>query len=186
MVGELMTLPLRLGARAAETALRTSLNVSGRTLNVAGQLIKTVTGGGADGAPARTEDAQTSAARESSAPAQEEPAAQPSARAPVDTVQSPPPPPAREPTHVSEEPVLVEERAEPGAEEGAGATIEIAEPWEDYDHMTAKNIAARLRSCSAAELAVVELYESANRNRETVLAAVKRELKTAGSDGRIT
>jgi hypothetical protein len=82
--------------------------------------------------------------------------------------------------------VLVDELAEPGAEDGAGANIEVAKPWEGYDQMTAKKIVARLRSSSAAELAMVELYESANRNRETVFAAVKRQLKTADRDGRNT
>src|SRR5205814_1916344 len=63
-------------------------------------------------------------------------------RAPV--VEAPPPPTpdprhrAPEPTgpaHVSEEPELVAEFAEPGAEEEAGAEVEIAEPWEGYDRM---------------------------------------------------
>ena len=89
-----------------------------------------------------------------------------------------------EPQHVSEEAVVVEELAEPGAEEGAGANVEIAEPWEGYDAMTAKDIIGRLRSCSDAELAVVELYENAKRHRETVLAAVEKELRAKNGDVR--
>jgi hypothetical protein len=181
MVGELITLPLRLGMRAADTALRTGMTVSGRTLQLAGELLKTFTGGetngaaprGADGQPERAPDRSRSTTTVSSS-AQPAPSRPPIAQEP----QAPP--------HVSEEPVLVDELAEPGAQDGAGANIEVAEPWEGYDQMTAKQIVARLRSSSAAQLAVVELYERENRERETVLAAVKRQLKTADRDGRTT
>jgi hypothetical protein len=84
-----------------------------------------------------------------------------------------------EPTHVSEQATIVRESAEPGAQDGAGATIRIDEPWQGYEQMTARDIAARLTGASPAELAAIQLYESANRNRQTVLQAVERELRTA-------
>src|SRR6185437_9967259 len=69
--------------------------------------------------------------------------------------EPPPPPPATRPLppepaepapppHVSEEPELVAEFAEPGAEDEAGAEVEIAEPWEGYDQMKAGEIQQRL------------------------------------------
>jgi hypothetical protein len=84
---------------------------------------------------------------------------------------------AEEPAHVSAEPELVEELAEPGAEDGAGAEVHIREPWEGYPHMTAREVTARLSGASAAELAAVELYERSNRGRQTILAAVARQLR---------
>ncbi|MGZ4296959.1 MAG: hypothetical protein ACXVE4_07330, partial [Solirubrobacteraceae bacterium] len=44
----------------------------------------------------------------------------------------PVPPITGEPSHVSEEPELVAEFAEPGAEEGVGAQLRIVEPWAGY------------------------------------------------------
>jgi hypothetical protein len=84
-----------------------------------------------------------------------------------------------EPAHVSEEPELVEEFAEPGAEEGAGAQLRILEPWEGYREMKADDIIQRLASASREELAAVELYELAGRNRKSVVAAAQRALKQA-------
>jgi hypothetical protein len=85
-----------------------------------------------------------------------------------------------EAVHVSEEPELVREVAEPGAEDGAGATITVAEPWNGYARMSAKDVIARARAGNPAELAAVRLYESRHRSRQTVLAAVDRQLKLAG------
>jgi hypothetical protein len=86
-------------------------------------------------------------------------------------------PASAEPEHVSEEAVLVEESAEAGAEDGAGANVHIAEPWEGYARMGAREVIARLEGASPAELAAVQLYESAGRNRQTVKAAVERRLR---------
>jgi hypothetical protein len=79
--------------------------------------------------------------------------------------------------HVSEEPELVREDAEPGAEEGAGAAITVLEPWNGYEKMSARDVIARARTANPAELAAVRLYESRHRSRQTVLAAVDRQLK---------
>jgi hypothetical protein len=84
-----------------------------------------------------------------------------------------------EPAHVSEEPELVEEFAEPGAEEGVGAQLRILEPWTGYSQMKAADVIARLASSSREEIAAVELYELAGRNRKSVVAAAQRALKQA-------
>jgi hypothetical protein len=81
------------------------------------------------------------------------------------------------PAHVSEEAELVSEFADPGAEEGAGASISIAEPWPGYRRMNASQVISRLADATPAELAAIELYEASNRNRQTVRAAAQRSLK---------
>ena len=72
------------------------------------------------------------------------------------------------------------EEAEPGAEEGAGASIRVDEPWDGYRRMSAREIVTRLATSSTAELAGVQLYESTHRKRQTVLAAVEREFAKPG------
>jgi hypothetical protein len=79
--------------------------------------------------------------------------------------------------HVSEEPRLVASFADAGAEDGAGATVHVAEPWKGYARMTATDVIARLTDASREELAAVELYESTHRARRTVLAAADRQLR---------
>jgi hypothetical protein len=91
--------------------------------------------------------------------------------------------PLEEPAHVSEEPELVDEFAEPGAEDGAGAEIHVREPWEGYRHMNARDVTARLSGASPAELAAVQLYESSTRGRQTILSAVTRQLRSATGNG---
>jgi hypothetical protein len=86
---------------------------------------------------------------------------------------------SEQPAHVSEEPELVREVAEPGAEDGAGARVTVMEPWKAYAHMNAREVIARARQAGSAELAAVRLYESRHRSRQTVLAAVDRQLKLA-------
>jgi hypothetical protein len=87
----------------------------------------------------------------------------------------------REPAHVSEETTLVREESEPGAEDGAGAALRVAEPWSGYARMNARDILARLSGRDSAELAAVQLYESTHRKRQTVLQAVDRELRAAAN-----
>lgn len=76
-----------------------------------------------------------------------------------------------EPVHVSEEPVLVAESAEAGAQDGAGAELRIEEPWEGYKSMTASEIRTRLRGADAATAAAVKLYEAGHKGRSSVLRA---------------
>lgn len=102
-------------------------------------------------------------------------------RAETGTVEPPPAEPGTvEPTHVSEEPVLVREEAEPGAEEGAGASVNVREPWDGYGKLSARDVVDRLTGATAAEIAAVQLYEMAHRSRQTVLQAAERQLKSAG------
>lgn len=81
------------------------------------------------------------------------------------------------PDHVDEEPVLVAEVAEEGAEDGAGAELHVEAPWDSYDRMTAADIRDRLAAASPAEAAAVELYESAGKSRRSVLDAAERALR---------
>ena len=101
-------------------------------------------------------------------------------RPPIPNPQSPIPeaPEAPvDPPHVSEEPELVAEFAEPGAEDEAGAEVQIEEPWEGYDRMKAAEIEQRLADASDELVAVVRLYEGAGRNRQTVVRAAERRLR---------
>lgn len=82
------------------------------------------------------------------------------------------------PDHVDEEPVLVAEAAEEGAEDGAGPELHIEPPWEGYDKMTAADIRDRLSAATATEAAAVELYESTHKNRRSVMDAAARALKS--------
>jgi hypothetical protein len=84
------------------------------------------------------------------------------------------PPVAPEPAHVSEEPELVAEVADRGAEEGAGAEVHVDEPWEGYDRMTAAAIRGRLRMEGAAVAGTVRLYEAAHKGRSSVLEEAGR------------
>ena len=97
-------------------------------------------------------------------------------------VAEPPPPPA--PAHVDEDVELVAEVAEPGAEEGAGPEISVAEPWEGYARMRADEITVRLREAPAAEAATVELDEVTHKNRQSVLKAAERRLRDASRQAR--
>ena len=104
------------------------------------------------------------------------------APAPAPAAEPEPPTPAQ-PVHVSEEPELVREVAEPGAEDGAGASVTVSEPWPGYARMTAKQVIGRLADATPAELAAVQLYESINRDRQTVRAAAERNLKSKTGRG---
>jgi hypothetical protein len=81
------------------------------------------------------------------------------------------------PAHIDTEPELVGEFAESGAEEGAGAEIHVAEPWSGYRRMRVADIVDRVGVADPATLAVVQLYESSQRSRRSVLGAVERRSK---------
>jgi hypothetical protein len=90
-----------------------------------------------------------------------------------------PPPPEATP-HLDVEPdELVGEFADPGAEDGAGAELHVAEPWDGYDGMTAPAITDRLVVADVATLAAVQLYEATHRNRTTVITAAERRMAEA-------
>jgi hypothetical protein len=98
----------------------------------------------------------------------------PARRAPANGGVPPAPP---EPTHVSEEPVLVAEVAEEGAEEGAGPETRVLEPWPGYGRMTAAEIVGRLRGETAEVAAAVSLYEASRKGRRSVLEAAAAGLR---------
>jgi hypothetical protein len=121
-------------------------------------------------------DAEPRPAPHRARPAPSASAAAPPAPPPEPAVPSGPAP---ERLHVSTEPELVRESAEPGAEDGAGAQIRVDEPWPAYRHMKARDVIARLSFATRAELAAVELFELAHANRTSVVVAAQRALKKA-------
>jgi type IV secretory pathway VirB10-like protein len=181
MAGKLITLPLRVWLRTARLLTRAAGGAAGRAFS----LVRTDDAMPREthAAPApRDEPAQRDApARPPATAPQVEAPARP---APVAPAAPPPlPPVVEEPVHVSEEPELVRETADPGAEDGAGATVTVVEPWNGYAHMNAREVIARARQSGPAELAAVRLYESRHRSRQTVLAAVDRQLKVGNGAG---
>ena len=180
MTGKLITLPARVWLQSARLLTRAAGGVVGRAVSLAGQAIGAASPDGSgreQPAPAATPQPEPSPAREPS-PSRPVRAVTP-VRPPAPEPAAPPTDtrPAPEPAHVSEQPELVREEAEPGAEDGAGATINVLEPWNGYARMNAREIIDRARQANAAELAAVRLYESRHRSRQTVLAAVDRQLK---------
>jgi hypothetical protein len=85
-------------------------------------------------------------------------------------------PTVTEPAHVSEEPELVAEAAEMGAEDGAGAEVAIEEPWLGYDEMTAPDIEERLLVEGPETAAAVSLYEASRKGRASILEAASRTM----------
>jgi hypothetical protein len=197
MIGELLMLPLRVSARATSLALRGTEQVAARAAAVAMRAATIIRPGHRDFAaetsktpaseplsPRRTtpQSRRTPAAAPPTAAAEsitESPAsAQEPIQIPEDAFSEPP-----EPQHVSEEPTLVEEFAEPGAEEGAGPSVIVDEPWKGYSQMHADDVIQRVERASQAELAAISLYENANRRRQTILTAVERQLELASRGG---
>ncbi|MBV8430709.1 MAG: hypothetical protein JO244_06080 [Solirubrobacterales bacterium] len=205
MVGDLIMLPVRVGLRATRFWLRAAEETTSLAVNAAQQLAGLAGSRGSNGSGssiasprpssdafgASTQEPGASAARVAERPPPPVPNAETSPAAAAEsalTIRPPtPPPPDRpaepEPLHVSEEPALVEEFAEPGAEDGAGAEVHFEEPWDGYAHMNAKQILARVNSGTPAELAAVQLYETSHRGRQTILNAVERELRRANGHG---
>ena len=213
MVGKLITLPLRVPLRSAQLLTRAAVELAGRAVSITGQAIEVVMprrpehGQAAQAAPPASPNPQRERrdepAEKAVSPAGVEHPPAPSAtvvedpgatvaeppgatvaEAPAEWTEEPPAPLVQEPAHVSEEPELVEESAEPGAEEGAGADVSVVEPWDGYGRMSAKDVIDRAGTASAAELAAIRLYEAQNRARQTVLAEVDRQLRLANG-GRI-
>lgn len=89
-----------------------------------------------------------------------------------------------EPVHVSEEPVLVAESADPETADGIHADLHVAEPWDGYRSQNAGEVIAALEDASPAQLAVVQLYEGTHRRRKTVLEAAERQLRLVSGSGR--
>lgn len=178
MAGEIITLPIRLTVRVASLALRGCEGLATRTLAVAVQAAELIR--------PHAQDSQASSARPSpragSAETPPAPATRPlrPERAPaIDFDEAAP----ESPAHVSEEPILAAEVAEPGAEDGAGAEVRVDQPWPGYAQLNAKDVVARIVAADPAELAAIQLFEAANRRRQTVLAAVEQQLELVSRDG---
>jgi hypothetical protein len=156
--------PARLAVSVAEAAL-------GVATDAVGALRRMLE----DETPAVGQDAHGAgdAARNGSPP--ESRADRPQATRPA--TRRPPTEPPRREEHVDEGTVVVSETAEPGAEEGAGAELDVQEPWEGYDRMTGEQIIAALGQTSREALAAVELYEATTMNRRSILEAAEQRLK---------
>jgi hypothetical protein len=89
---------------------------------------------------------------------------------------TPEPPAADEPVHIGEEPELVAESAETGAEEGAGAQVDVDEPWPGYGEMNAADIEDRLLTEGPEAAAAVSLYEASHKGRASILEAASRTM----------
>jgi hypothetical protein len=202
VVGELITLPLRAGIRAIQLWLRATGEAVELALRLAERALdrREGTGGGYAGPTTTAEPVlaarppalvvhEASAGTTSTRPETSRPETPPAPREPEPGVapEEPAPPSVApelaQPEHVSEEPELVEAFSEPGAEEGAGAEVHVQEPWEGYERANVKEIVARLQTATPAELGAVQLYERGHRGRQTVLAAVERQLRTANGGG---
>ena len=197
MFGSLITQPLRIATRSVQIGLRGAHEAVELAEGVVGLVASKLIGhNGHHDQAAEPAAWQGPAASSTSLPADEPapapmPPAPPAAEATAPPAAVAPPTAAEEPVtaevveeslfpetgHVSEETVLVEEVAEPGAEEGAGAELRIAEPWEGYRTMKASDIIDRIAGASPEELAAVELYELSGRNRKSVVSAAQRALK---------
>jgi hypothetical protein len=204
---QLVTLPLRLGVRAARLVLDPLVGAAREALGLAGDE--------SDGhrEEERTESrppdprrsapvAPTTEASHAEPASEPEPglrenepsgapdAAPPSALvepAPVlteDAAGPVPPSEYDEPVHVSEEPVLVAESADPETADGIHTDLHVAEPWDGYRSQNAAEVIAALEDSSPAQIAVVQLYEGTHRRRKTVLEAAERQLRLASGPGR--
>ncbi len=190
MAGKLITLPLRVSLRSAQLVTRVVGGVAQCALAIPGRAIHIASSGRSSGVERDADRTERDATPRPAPPTPAPPAprvAHPEP-APAPRVAHPEPAPAppasaEPPTHVSEEPILVSESAEPGAEEGAGAEITVIEPWTGYGRMDANDVIERVRTASVAELAALRLYEARHRARRTVLAAVDRQLKLASGGG---
>jgi len=174
---------LTVAQRAGSLALSTVRQVAGMALDrrPEGRSRSTTT---APPPPAPPASGASTASRPAPSPAPPAPAAPPADEAapvPTPAAAAAAPPAEQAPDHVDREAVLVAESADAGAAGGAGAQIRIAEPWNGYGKLTAKEVNDRLATESPESLAVARLYESTHRNRVTVLKEIDRRLATAES-----
>lgn len=172
MVRKLLFAYLRVGAGALNLALRTAERGGILAVGVVRSVVPTPP-------PATAPPAYGDVAFDARSEPETEPEPEPEP-APPDTsaYQEPPATPLDEREAVAktidDEPELVAEFAEPGAEGGAGPEVEVDEPWDGYGGMTTDEVIARVREADAAEIAVVEFYEQAHKRRQSVLDAAER------------
>ena len=199
MLGSILTRQYRFATRGIEIGLQTAQ----QAIDVAGGLAGEVAGGIVGGLAARHgrrngdgrhnghgEDDVAAAPERPLAPTltpEPPPAADAHPGAAPGPTLTPEPPRPRRPlrrhpepaAHVSTEPELVQESADRGAEDGAGAQVRVGEPWPGYRSLKARDVVARLPFATREELAAVELFERAGANRKSVVVAAQRALKKA-------
>lgn len=84
------------------------------------------------------------------------------------------------PAHIGEEASeVVYSSSDTGAEDGAGPSVHVDEPWHGYRGMTAADVIDRLAVADTAMLAAIQLYETSHKHRPSVLKAVERRLEAA-------
>jgi hypothetical protein len=182
MVGELITLPLRLTGAATRLWWRAADQAVGLASGAAGYVIDRVTPADQPARQKQPSSQSVSSASQGLAEPASEARAEPTVRTQPTRPREPRPDTApKQPAHVSEDPELVAEFAEPGAEEGAGPELHIREPWDGYRDMSAGEITTRLADADTSELAAVQLYESSHRGRQKILSAVEHQLRTKPS-----
>jgi hypothetical protein len=192
MIRDLITLPVRIGTDATRLGLRVAGEAFTLGWNATERLVEVVVP--RPGGPPVSSDAAEAPdgsridvvvapplSRAEEAPPEPAPSAPAEPFPPPWEAETVPPP---APAHVSEEPQLVEEFAEPGAEDGVGAAVHVEEPWEGYGQLTADQVVARMAAASREVLAAVALYEGAHRGRKTVLAAAHRRLRLLTAEAR--
>lgn len=79
-------------------------------------------------------------------------------------------PPGPDHSHVD---VEVEEVGSFGPADDVGATITVAEPFDGYDALAARDVVDRLRTADPALRAAIALYEATRKKRATVLNAAR-------------
>src|SRR3984957_9305424 len=186
MTQRLLTLPLR----ATTTAAHLALSLTARSLHLACSAITFALPVSKPSPPSGRPAASrrpSGSPRDRTLPASDQPPAQPNTSRPrTERIPQPPLPPQERRTTplspiadavktVDDEPELVAEVSEPGAEDGAGAEVGIGEPWDGYSTMNAEAVTARIGEASPAELVIIELYEQAHRKRQTVLAGAQTQ-----------
>ena len=191
VLGSILTRQYRFATRGVKITLRAAQ----QAVDVAGGVVGEVAGRiGLGDRHGESDDVVTGTVVPEAEPRPEPPEPRPAApKRPAAPEPAPPPPAAQnapappsesEPGHVSTEPELVEELADPGAEDGAGAEVRVVgEPWPGYRHLKARDVIARLPSATREELAAVALFETAGANRKSVVAAAERALKQATPPG---
>jgi hypothetical protein len=189
MTGEILTLPLRITVRVTSLLLRGGEELATRGMAFASQAASVIRSRDESPAPEYEPPDHQEPPEYEEPPETDEAAQTPDETTPEHPEPETAPPPVQhaeeidfdapveaEPVHVSEEPVLAAEVAEPGAEDGAGAQVRVDEPWSGYRKLSAQDIIARVSDADPAELAAIQLYESTTQGRQTVLSAVERQL----------
>jgi hypothetical protein len=171
MTQKLLTLPFRLSFGAARTAFDVSSKTLSVSTKVAATAIELLTPG-----TSQREDSET-VRPEAVRRAVTRPPASRESRVNGDSAGSGPAAPPVPQAAPVRPPEVVAQFAEPAAEDGAGAQLDVEEPWDGYAEMNASAIISRIDQSDPAELAVLELYEQTHKKRQTVMSAAAKRLR---------